>query len=99
PGPAEANTPAAVPPSAPAARVPAAGKGAPSSTPAASNTANDATVQPPASSANPNITVRDVLLPKNQIDSKKKELDAKSPQSKAKAGGLAGRLGAAVGNT
>jgi hypothetical protein len=62
--------------------------------------ANDTSAQPVTAIVNTNITVRNVLLSKAQIDSKKRELDLKSSKSPApKRGGLAGRLGGALGNT
>ena len=93
-------------PSAPAtsATPAAAGKATASPRSATSSSApavNGTDVSGPAAAtaSNANITVRDIFLAKTQVDTKKKELDSKSPQPKAKVGGLAGRLGAAVNNT
>jgi len=91
PSPAPASAP---PPSASPARSATAGKGATTASAAPAAPATD------TSSGSPNnatITVRPVMLPKAQIDIKKKELDASSP--KPKGGGLAGRLAGAVGNS
>jgi len=105
PGPNSSNNspmPAALPPNTSVAPVtntpPPNGRGAARSPSPANNATTDTNAeQANAVPTNPNITVRAVLLPKSQIDSKKKELDAKNPPPKPK-GGLAGRFPGSVTN-